>query len=62
MLHFAVAQVVQMGTPLAILFKVVRHMLGQKNVSGVSAIHHSLGQIDSRARYIGAIVHIGDHR
>ncbi len=24
------------------------------------AIHHSLRQIDSRARYIGAIVHIGN--
>ena len=34
-----------MGTPLPILFKVVRHMLGQKNVSGVPAIHHSLGQL-----------------
>ena len=60
MLHFAFAQVVQMGTPLTILFKVVRHMLGQKNVSGVPAIHHSLGQVDSRARYIGAIIHIGN--
>ena len=59
MLHFAFAQVVQMGTPLTILFKVVRHMLGQKNVSGVPAIHHSLGQVDSRSRYIGAIIHIG---
>ena len=60
MLHFAFAQVVQMGTPLTILFKVVRHMLGQKNVPGVPAIHHSLGQVDSRSRYIGAIIHIGN--
>jgi hypothetical protein len=50
---------VQMGTPLPILFKVVSHTLGQKNVSGVPAIHHSLGQVDSRSRDIGAIIHIG---
>jgi len=60
MLHFAFPEVVQMGTPLAILFQVVSYMLGQKNVSRVPAIHHSLRQIDSRARYIGAIVHIGN--
>ena len=35
-------------------------MLGQKNVSGVPAIHYSLGQVDSRSRYIGAIIHIGN--
>ena len=60
MLHFAFPQVVQMGTPLAILFQVVSHMLGQKNVPGVPAIHHSLRQIDSSARYIGTIVHVGN--
>src|SRR5205814_3960748 len=60
MLHLAFPQVVQMGTPLAILFQVVSHMLGQKNVPSVPAIHHSLRQVDSRARYIGAIVHIGN--
>ena len=60
MLDFAVAKIMQMGTPLAILFKVVSHMLGQKNVSGVSAIHHSLRQIDSSARYIRTIVHVGN--
>ena len=60
MLHFAFAQVVQMGTPLAILFKIVGHMLGEKNVSGVSAIHHSLRQVDSSARYIRTVVHVGN--
>ena len=44
--------------PLAILFKVVGHMLGQKNVSGIAAIHHSLGQVDSRARYVRPFVHV----
>jgi hypothetical protein len=53
MLHFALAQVVQMGTPLAILLKVISYMLGEKNVSSVPAIHHSLGQVDSGSRYVG---------
>jgi uncharacterized Fe-S radical SAM superfamily protein PflX len=30
-----------MRPPLAILFKIVSHMLGEKNVPGVAAIHHS---------------------
>jgi hypothetical protein len=59
-LHFALAQIVQMGAPLTILLKIVSHMLGEKDVSGVSAIHHSLRQVDSGARYIGAIIHIGN--
>ena len=41
-LYFAFAQVVQMGAPLAILFEVVSYVLGQKDVSGVPAIHHAL--------------------
>jgi hypothetical protein len=53
--HFAFAQIVQMGTPLAILFQIVRHMLGEQNVPGIPAIHHSLRQVDSRSRHIGAI-------
>ena len=59
-LHFAFAQVMQMGTPLTILFQVVSHMFGQQNVSGIPAIHHSLRQVNSRPGYIGAIIHIGN--
>ena len=51
-----------MRAPLAILFQIVSHMLAQKNVPRVPAIHHSLRQIDSRARHIGAIVHIDNIR
>ena len=33
-------------------------MLGQKNVTGVATIHHSLGHVDSSARYVGATIHV----
>ncbi len=60
MLHFAFAQLVQMGAPLAILFKVVSHMLGQKNVSRVPAIHDPLRQVDTGPRNVRPIVHVGN--
>ena len=53
-------KIMQMGAPLAILFQIVSHMLGQKNVSGISAIHHPLRHVDSRARNIGTFVHVGN--
>jgi hypothetical protein len=37
----------QEWSPLLVFFQVFSDMLGQKNVSGIPAIHHSLGHIDA---------------
>src|SRR5450432_448086 len=43
MFHLAFAQVVQERLPIGVVFQVVRHVFGDKDVSGVAAIHHPLG-------------------
>ena len=46
-LHFALAQIVQIRSPMLILREVVGHMFREQNVSGVAAIHHTLSNVDS---------------
>ena len=59
-LHLALAQIVQVRLPMAILGQIFRHVRRQKNVSGVTAIQHSLRNIDSRTGYVRLLVNIGD--
>ena len=59
-LRFAFAQVMEIGAPARILFQVFRHMPGEKNVTGVTAIHHPLRDVDARAGNIGMFVQITD--
>ena len=59
-LYFPLPEVVQVRLPVAVLSEVVRHMLGQENMSGVAAIHYPLSHVDSGSSYIGAVIHIGD--
>lgn len=59
-LHLALAQIVKVRLPVAILRQIFRHMRRQKNVSGVTAVQHSLRNIDSRTRYIRFLVNIDD--
>jgi hypothetical protein len=40
------------------MFQVIGHMFGQKNVTGIAAIHHPLGEIDSGAGDVGLLVQI----
>src|SRR5215467_3326359 len=47
-----------MGTPLAILFEIVSHMLGEQNVPGVPAIHHPLRHVDTGTSHVGAFVYV----
>ena len=44
--HFAVAQLVQVGLPAAILGEVVGDAFRDQDVAGVAAIHHALGDVD----------------
>lgn len=59
-LHLVLAQIVKVRLPVAILRQIFRHMRRQKNVSGVTAVQHSLRNIDSRTRYIRFLVNIDD--
>src|SRR5690349_9589448 len=49
-----------MGTPLWIVFEVVRYMFGKENVSGIAAIHHPLRDVDSSAGNVRLLVEISD--
>src|SRR4051812_35643126 len=42
------------------LRQVLRRSFGQKDMAAIGAIHHSLGDIDSSAGNIGAVVHVRD--
>src|SRR5439155_21968954 len=59
-LHFPLAQVVQVRLPVPILGQILRHMTGQKNMSRIAAIQHPLGDIYSRSCKVRFIVYIGN--
>jgi hypothetical protein len=42
------------------VFEVFRNMAGKKNVTCVTAIHHSLRDVNSRAGDIGLLIKIAD--
>ena len=60
MLHFAFAQIMEIGAPARILLEVICHMLGKQDVSGVTAIHYPLRDVDARAGDVGVFVQITD--
>ena len=60
MFHFARAKFVQERSPLLVFFQIFSDVLGEKNVPGVAAIHHSLRHVDASASEIGPFVYI-DH-
>ena len=56
---FAFAEIVQARLPLPVLLQIFREPPGDKDVSRIPAIHHPLRHVDSRTRYVRAIVNIG---
>ena len=50
----------QVGLPLAVMPQIFGDMMGEKNVAGVSAIHHPLSGINPGASNIGLIVDISN--
>jgi hypothetical protein len=50
----------EIGAPAWILFQVICHMLGEKNVTGVPAIHHALRHVNASAGNVGLFVQITD--
>jgi hypothetical protein len=59
-LDFALAQIMQARLPMPVLTQVLRYVRGQKNMPGITAIHHTLRNIDSRTGYVRFLVNIGD--
>ena len=60
MLRSAFAEIMQKRSPLFVFSQIVGDAFGEKNVSGVAAIHHPLRHVDPSAREIGSFVYI-DH-
>src|SRR5690242_15489569 len=60
MLYFARAEVVQERSPLLVRIEVFGDTLRKQNVSGIAAIHHSLGHVNSSARKVGLFIYIHD--
>ena len=59
-LHFAVAQVVQVFAPLAILLQIVGDTFREQNVAGVATVHDSLRHVDAGAGDIRPLADIDD--
>src|SRR5438034_3500750 len=59
-LHFPLAQITQVQLPMPVLGQVFRHMTGHKNMPGIAAIEHPLGDIYSRSCKVCFIVYIGN--
>jgi hypothetical protein len=45
--NFTFAKIVKIWLPLIVLFKIFGGVLRNQNVAGVTAIHHSLGGVNS---------------
>ena len=58
-LDLAFTQIAQTRRPLAVLHQIIRHVLGEKNVPGIAAIHHSLRHVDAGPGDVGAPAHVG---
>src|SRR6266446_10788141 len=47
-----------MALPMAVLFQVLGHMFRDQDMPGVTTIHHSLRDVDSGSRYVGATTYV----
>src|SRR5436190_24212623 len=43
---------------MAVLFQILRHMLADEDVAGITTIHHPLRDVDSSSRDIGATTYV----
>ncbi len=59
-LDLAFAKVVKERWPARILFQIIGHALGEQNVTGIAAVHHSLRQVYAGACDVGLLVQISD--
>src|SRR6266550_4668884 len=48
----------QVPLPVAVLFQIFSHVLGNEDVTGVTAIHHSLRDVDSGPGNVGTTTYV----
>ena len=58
-LDLALTEVAQPRRPLPGMDQIIRHVLGEKDVPGIAAIHHPLRHVDARPGEVGAPAHVG---
>ena len=54
------SDVVQMRSPVSLVFQIFGEMLREENMSGIATIHDALRHVNSSPEEIGLIVHIRD--
>lgn len=59
MLDFAFAEITQPRRPLPVLHQIIRHVLGEEDVPGITAIHYPLRRVDASPGNIGPTAHVG---
>src|SRR5437764_1009963 len=59
-LHFHLAEIMQIWSPTPVLLKILRHTLREQDMSAVATIHDPLRDIDANSRRIGAIIQVRD--
>src|SRR5206468_5731749 len=50
--------IVQKRSPALVFCQVLGHVMGEKDVPGVSAIHYRLRHVDASTTHVGASVHV----
>src|SRR6516162_4800765 len=58
MFYLEGANIMQERSPAFVFGQVLSHMTGEKNVTGVAAIHHLPGHVDAGPSYVSAFVHV----
>jgi len=58
-LYLAFAEFVEKRSPLGVLFEIIGHALGKKDVTCVTAVHYPLGDVYSSAGDVRLFVKIG---
>src|SRR4029077_12528920 len=56
-LHLRLPQVMEMLLPMPKVLQVFGHMLGKQDVTGITTIHRSLGEVEAGASDDGATTH-----
>src|SRR5207247_1704480 len=59
-LHFHLAEIMQMWSPTPILLKVLRHTLREQDVPAVATIHDPLRNVNADSRSVSAIIQVRD--
>src|SRR5438552_10687918 len=52
------ADIVQARPPAFVFRQVLSHMMGEKDVAGITTIHYSLGHVDTGPSHICPLVHV----